>query len=371
MDGILTTDIYAKDEHAFIDMKWSATVPTAKQLDTIGARVEEGLHQGALGIGAPVGYAVTGITSRETLQWQKLAGEFGRSVFLHGRFSSQMAPTTGILGFEELMTGASIYGGGLLLQHMHQQALGQTKDALDLIIDAQSSGIAVMGEIYPYNFGATIVGADYLKPLNHKANMGRDYKDIIEMSTLKPLTKDRYEELMKSDPATSVMFYGATDEDMKLGLAHPATIIGSDAFPMTVTATGKMATDWNLKYEDVSGHPRAAGAHSIVLRMVREDKLMPLMLAISKMSYMPARFLQDNGVGQMARKGRIQVGADADITIFDPETVTDNSTMKAGALPATGIPYVLVNGTVVVDDSKVLEGVFPGLPIRQPVSLHD
>ena len=82
-----------------------------------------------------------------------------------------------------------------------------------------------------------------------------------------------------------------------------------------------------------------------------------------------AKFLQDNGVPQMAFKGRMQVGADADITILDPETVTDNSSLEAGknALPSTGIPHVLVNGTVIVRDSKVLKRVYPGQPIRLPV----
>lgn len=100
-----------------------------------------------------------------------------------------------------------------------------------------------------------------------------------------------------------------------------------------------MALDWDLAYDEVQGHPRAAGTHSIVLRMVREKKLMPLMTAIAKMTYLPAIFLEDNGVAQIAYKGRIQVGADADITVFDPATVRDNSTIKQGALPATGIPY--------------------------------
>jgi len=63
----------------------------------------------------------------------------------------------------------------------------------------------------------------------------------------------------------------------------------------------------------------------------------------------------------------MQVGMDADITIFDPDKVTDNSTNAMGALPSTGIPYVLVNGTVVVKDSKVLKDVYPGQPIRNTV----
>nr|WP_299694946.1 amidohydrolase family protein [uncultured Vibrio sp.] len=101
--------------------------------------------------------------------------------------------------------------------------------------------------------------------------------------------------------------------------------------------------------------------------MVREDNLMPLMSAVSKMSYMPAKFLQDNGINQMSKKGRIQVGADADITMFDPETVTDNSTLKEPGLPSTGIPYIVVNGTVVVEESKVLPNVYPGKAVRNSI----
>ncbi len=94
---------------------------------------------------------------------------------------------------------------------------------------------------------------------------------------------------------------------------------------------------------------------------------MPLMLALSKITYMPAKFLEDNGVSQMANKGRIKVGADADITIFDPKTIKDNGTPDKGGIPSTGIPYVIVNGAVVVKDSKVLKGVYPGKPVRLPV----
>lgn len=364
--GIVTTDIFAKNEHSFVDMKWSATVPTEKQIEQIDQMVEEGLEQGALGVGVPVGYMTKGVTSAETTSWQRLAGKYGRATFLHGRFSSQRPPTTGILGFEELLANAGIYGGGVMLHHMHQQALGESENALQLVDDARTKGISVAAEIYPYNFGATIVGADYLHPDNYGPNMGRTYKDIIEVATLKPLTKQRYEELVKSNPGAAVMFYGAKEEDMLQALAHPGSTVGSDAFPLTVTKTGEMAADWDTPYEAVQGHPRLAGTHAIVLRMVREKQLMPLMTAIAKMSYLPAEFLAENGVTQMASKGRIQVGADADITVFDPKTVRDNSTTKQAGLPSTGIPYVVVNGTVVVKDSKVLEGVHPGEPIRLP-----
>ena len=135
----------------------------------------------------------------------------------------------------------------------------------------------------------------------------------------------------------------------------------------SVLEYGALALDWDIAYKDVQGHPRAAGTHAKVLRLVREKKLMPLMSAVSKMSYMPAKFLEENGVPQMAKKGRIQVGADADIILFDPKSVTDNATIQKGGLPSTGIPYVIVNVTIVVKDSKVLKGVYPGQAIRNSI----
>jgi N-acyl-D-aspartate/D-glutamate deacylase len=242
-----------------------------------------------------------------------------------------------------MISSVGIYGGGLMVQHMHQQTLDDTQAALAMIEDAQKKGLKGMAEIYPYNYGATVVGADYLVPENYGPNMGRDYSDITEVATMKPLDKARYDELIKTNPTASVMFVGIDEKKM---LA---------------------AVDWDTPYDVVQGHPRSAGTHAKVLRLVRDQDLMPLMLAISKMSYMPAKFLEENGVPQMKNKGRIQVGADADVTVFNPETVTDNATLKQAGMPSTGIPYVLVNGTIVVKDSKVLAGVFPGKPVRRAV----
>ena len=136
--GNFVADLEITSEQSFVDMKWSATVPTADQIKQINQLVEEGLKQGALGVGVPVGYMVDGVTSQETTAWQRLAGKYGRATFLHGRFSSQQAPTTGILGFEELIANVGIYGGGVLLQHMHQQALGLTEKAIDMVDDARA-----------------------------------------------------------------------------------------------------------------------------------------------------------------------------------------------------------------------------------------
>ena len=364
--GSMVTDMYENGEASFVDMTFQQP-PEPEQVELFIEMAEEGIRRGALGFAIPVGYAVDGITSAEIRGLQKLAGEYGVATFVHGRFSSQNDPLSGVLGTAEFLSNLGVYGGGLLFHHIHQQTLGMTDAVLDWIDDARANGLNVLAEIYPYNFGATIVAADYLVPSNYGPNMGRDYGDITESATGQPLTKERYEELMQTDPGAAVTFFGSTEETMLSALARPnTTVVGSDAFPLNVRETGENAWDWDTPYEGLGGHPRGAGTYGLVLRMVREDDLMPLMTAIGKMSYDIARFLEDSGISPMAFKGRMQVGADADITIFDPQTVTENSTMEQPGLPSTGIPYVLVNGTIVVSDSKVLKDVFPGQPVRMP-----
>ncbi|TNJ45006.1 D-glutamate deacylase [Tamlana fucoidanivorans] len=365
--GSLVKDLFDKHEDAFATMDVAAFAPNKEQVEQINTLVEESINLGALGIAVPVGYMSTGTKSAELRTWQELAGKYGLATFLHGRFSSQQPPTSGILGFQEMIASVGIYGGGLYIHHIHQQSLGETPEALEMIASAQEKGLKIIPEVYPYYQGATIVGADYLVPSNYGPNMGRSYEDIIEVATMKPLTKERYEELVKTDPAASVIFGGISEEGLLSAIADPKVVIGSDMMPLTISSTGEMAVDFNVPFDSVQGHPRGAGTHAKVLRLTREKNLMPLMLAISKMSYMPAQFLENNGVSQMKNKGRIQEGADADITIFNAETVKDNSTMVKAGLPSTGIPYVLVNGTIVVKDSKVLEGVYAGQPIRNPI----
>ena len=345
-------------------------VPTAEQTEQILELIETGLQQGGLGVGIAPGYIVDGYTSQELLGAQRLAGKYGRFAHVHSRFSSQEPPTTGVLAFQEALASAGDYGGGVIIAHFTAQALNLTQVAMDYVDALRADGAPVQLEIYPYNFGAsgTGVSADYLKPDNYQRNMGRTYKDIIDTTTGKPLTKEVYDKLVKTDPYAPVLFYNATEEDVLKGVKHPDVLIGCDCFYFT-DPKGKFVTAWDTPWDQANTHPRTVGTHGKVLRTAREHDDFELMTAISKMSYQYAKFLEDNGVEQMANKGRIKEGADADITIFDPDTVTDNSSLEKGksAAPTTGIPYVIVNGTIVVKDSKVLKGVYPGKPIRAAI----
>ena len=120
-------------------------------------------------------------------------------------------------------------------------------------------------------------------------------------------------------------------------------------------------------FQTGNSHPRSAGTYSRILGLyVREKKLLSLNDAIRKMTLMPAQRLEAR-VPAMKKKGRVQVGSDADITVFDPATVHDRSTYEKGKVPSEGIRYVLVGGTFVVKDAQLISGVTPGKSIRAAV----
>lgn len=365
-DGATFNDIWVPSG-THIDSRWSTQVATDGEIVKILKLYEQGLREGALGVGNTAGYMPTGLTTREVDGAMALVAKYGGVMAMHGRYSSQKPPQSGVLGTSEALASLAAHRGALIVQNMTAQCLAVTAYCQALIDDAYKRGHQVVAEIYAYTFGASVVAAPYLQPDNYQKNMGRTYKDIVNLKTLKHLTKESYEQLIKEAPNTPITFENATKKDLYKALAHPTSIIASDAMQYVNKSDGKLAQAWDTPYDQVNGHPRGAGTHARILRLVREENLMPLMLAVSKMSYMPARFLQDNGIPQMAKKGRMQVGADADITIFDPKSVKDNSNPKDGGLPSTGIPYVVVNGTIVVKDSKVLKGVFPGQPVRNAV----
>ena len=140
----------------------------------------------------------------------------------------------------------------------------------------------------------------------------------------------------------------------------PEVVRSAIADPLTM-----IASDGILK--DGKGHPRAAGTYSRVLGYyVRETGSLTLMDALRKMTLMPAQRLEHR-VPMMKTKGRLRPGADADLTIFDPERVIDRSSYMEPGKYSEGVKFVLVNGIVVVKEGQLQEGINPGRAVRAPL----
>jgi hypothetical protein len=342
--------------------KWSTqrTAAGSKERSAIVAAVEQGLRQGGLGIGFPVGY-YTEVSSGEVAEVATLAKRYDTFITTHVRYLSQVPPS-GFLGLQEMLAVAEVNEVPLLVHHVPSNCLALTGEVLTYLNVARRNGVRVATEFYPYTRGSSIIGADYLGP-GFQEKTGMDYGDITMVATNEKLTKETYEKYRREQPGAAMIMNHIKEADMMRAFVDPYCFVGSDAFPY-IDADGK-PLPWDAPYEAGRAHPRGAGTHAKTLRMVREQKVIPLMEAVAKLSYFQAKFLEDSAP-EMRKRGRIQPGAIADITIFDPATVTDNSDYPIGkaGLPSTGIPFVVVNGTIVVKDSEVLKDVYPGQAIR-------
>jgi N-acyl-D-aspartate/D-glutamate deacylase len=140
-----------------------------------------------------------------------------------------------------------------------------------------------------------------------------------------------------------VIIHNIPEATARLAMADPTVMVASDG-----------------SIENGRGHPRGAGTFARSLgRYVREEKALGLMDAVRKMTLMPAQRLG------IQSKGRLQVGCDADITVFDPARVIDRATFDNPAQYSDGIPFVLVGGNFVVRNSELVAGVAPGRAVRR------
>jgi len=337
---------------------WQDTVSTLEQINQLNKLLDEGLRQGALGIGALVGYARDGISTLELYEAQKTAARYGRPLSMHSRFhGNSKPPTEGQLGFDEVLANALTLGAPLLYAHDNQYGWWENQEKLQA---ARARGANVWAEYYPYAAASTSVNATFLKPEGLKA-IGIEYKDVYDPITDKRLTLESYQQLMKEDPAREIIaFVPANQGWPQYWLRMPHMTVASDSM-------WNYDTTWDTPVESFVGHPRTSGSRGTVLELGRKYNV-PLMFSLAQMSYWSAKHLGDTGLKAMQERGRMQVGMVADITIFDPLKAKAESTFKQGeqGRPTSGIPYVIVNGQIVVKESK-FQKVWAGQPIRFPV----
>jgi len=344
---------------------WSVTRSNIEQMNAIMKILDEDLRQGAIGVGIGAAYMAKGMTSYEMFEAQRVGARYGRLTSVHTRYHlSTETPTEAPIAFDEAFTNAMLLGAPLLMAHDNDYGWWEIEEKLQM---ARAKGLNMWGEYYPYDAASTSVSADFLRPELWEKTYGYKYeKTMYDPLTDKFLDKAGYEALVKKDPGQSiVVFLPPRKKWMPYWLTIPHMVVASDAM-RGVGQDGKLLP-WNADYSKYAGHPRTAGCHARTLRMGREQGV-PLMFSLAQPSYWSALHLGDAGLVAMKERGRVQVGKIADLTLFDPKTVTDHATYKAGenGLPSTGIPFVIVHGTVAVENSKVLS-VKAGQPIRYPV----
>ena len=336
---------------------WSKTRPTLEQGNQILALIDEGLQQGGIGIGSTLGYMREGVSAREIFELQKLSGLYGRSIDMHFRYTP--GDDVGeVNGIQEMLANAAALGSPAIAAHFNNPGYNLVHE---LLTRMSEKGYNVWGEIYPYAAGSTALNAVFLEPEVWVKALGNKYEDTIQdVATGEFYTQKTREEMLKKEPTRVVLVYKIPKSAIVDWIKMPGVAIGSDGMPLFPDDN----LTWDTPYEDLPNtHPRFSGSFARVLRIARENNI-PLMQAVSMTSYNYAKPLGNMGLKAMQVRGRMQKGMVADITIFDPKTVTDNSTYEKGTLPSTGISHVLVNGIIAMKDQEPLKGVNPGQPIR-------
>jgi hypothetical protein len=253
--------------------------------------------------------------------------------------------------------------------HINSTSQRHIGRVLDLVGRAQAAGARVTTEAYPYGSGMTGIGAAFLAP-ERLGERGLTPSSLTYAPTGERVASEtRLRELRQADPGGLVIIKVLDEDDpadrelLMRSLTFPGAIVASDAMPLTWTGPTPDPLTWPLPDTAIT-HPRTAGTFSRALRLLtRGGGPLSLAQALSKCSLQPARLLQDR-VPAMRRKGRLQAGSDADIVVLDPATISDQASYVNSTRPSTGIRHVLVNGTFVVRDARIVADALPGRPVR-------
>jgi hypothetical protein len=321
---------------------------------------------GAIGIGLLMGYA-PGVEPDEYLAVARLASAAVVPTFTHCRDLVEITPTVRIDGAEEIVRAAAETGAHMHHCHINSTSARHIDRVLALVERCRAEGGTVTTEAYPYGSGSTAIGAAFLTP-EKLASRGMDTTVLTYLPTGERVADaSRLEELRTMDPGGLVIFDFMNDNDpedhalLRRSLQFDDAIVASDSMPPFWTEAMVDPLTWPLPPEAVT-HPRTAGCFSRALRLWREEDA-SLADAIRRCTLLPAQVIE-GCTPAMRTKGRVQVGADADLVVFDPDRVSDQATYQASTRPSTGIAHVLVDGTFVVRDAALVPDAFPGRAVR-------
>lgn len=307
------------------------------EMQRMSDAIRRGLDEGALGVGFGINYTPAA-TPEEIEALFRIAAEHKVPAFVHTR-------AFGIGPIREAIDTAKKTGASLHIVHVGSSSITDLPEVLKLIDASKAAGMDLTLEVYPYTAASTLLESAMFNP-GWQENLRISYGDIVWAATGERLTKETFEQHRQE--GGWVIMHMMKDANVEMAIAHPGVIIASDGVP----------------FVEGKGHPRGAGTYARVLGHYSRDKnLLPLMDALAKMTILPAKRLEGH-VPIMKHKGRIALGADADITVFNADTVIDRATFEAPTTPSAGISHVIVNGAFVVRDGELVKDARPGRAVR-------
>lgn len=319
----------------------------ASQLKGIQKHLQTGLNSGGLGIGLLLDYFSAALSKAELDMVFTVAADADMPVFVHIR-RGLPGDTAGLL---EIIILAKKFQASVHICHINGAAMSGIEEHLKLVNSARADGVDITTEAYPYNAGSTKISAAVFNK-DWQSIFGISYGDVEWAETGERFSDEKmWNEYKRRYPDGQVIHHYGKEPWTMLSLQEPDVIVASDAMP--------------IRSLNERVHPRGIGTFSRVLRKFFDNSFNNLTLIelIGKMTLLPAKRLE-NFAPAFTKKGRLQVGADADITVFDPTTISDRATYKSPLSSSIGIIYVLVNGDFVVKDANIVKDSYPGSFIR-------
>ncbi|MDG1163741.1 MAG: amidohydrolase family protein [Porticoccaceae bacterium] len=328
---------------------WMQTA-TAEQIEQMRVLLNRGLDEGGLGIGVLLDYMTKAVSDAELRMLFEVASARDVPIYIHVRRGYTGDPA----GLIEVIDLAVETGAPLFVCHITHNAMGSIGDWLAMIDEANLAGANITTETLSYAAGGTSISADVFRRRDWKGIFDISYEDVQWVATGEWLTKDTWDRYAEEQPTGMVNHHYVKEDWVETALQWPRMMVSTDALPAIDTS--------------IPTNPNIAGTFSRVLgHYVRERKILSLQEGLAKLSLYQAQWMEQASP-LFKKKGRIQLGADGDIVIFDPKTVTANAVYGDPYLQPTGIVHVLVAGEVVVQDSVRIEGISPGKKLLGSIS---
>jgi N-acyl-D-aspartate/D-glutamate deacylase len=323
---------------------------SAGQRETMRTKLEEGLAQGGLGIGLPLDYISAAVDRDELQMIFEVAAGHDAPVFVHVRRGLAGDPA----GLVEIIDMARATGAPVHICHLQHSAMKGTGEFLAMIRRAREQGVDITTEMFPYNAGTTSISAAVFSR-DWQAIFDITYEDVEWAASGERFDQAMWEQKRRDEPEGMVIHHYVKEAWTREALLEPGVMVVTDGTPAVS--------------EEIGVPPQGIGSYSRVLgRYVREQQALDLPTALAKMTLLPAQRLE-NVAPVFKRKGRIQQGADADITVFDPATIIDRSTYREPFQASEGVRHLLVNGQFVVRDGEFQPDAKPGVLLTTATQL--